>query len=76
MTTLVGIDALRNLGRIGSVVVLCLVLTSCGLGGDDEDPEPTATTETELESQPTQAAEETVEPTETRAPFRLIPSSP
>lgn len=76
MSAHVRIDALRHLGRVGSVLVLCLLLSACSLGGDDEDPDPTATSEPELESLPTQTAQATLEPTETRAAFRLIPSSP
>jgi len=60
--------------RIGSVLVLCLLLVSCGLGGDDEDPEPTATTASEVEA-PAQPTEPVASPT-VEDPFTLIPATP
>ena len=66
MAERVRIDALRPLGRVGAVFVLCLLLTACGIGGDDDnDPDPTATVEEQIESQPTQSSEPTTEPTAT-----------
>lgn len=70
---------LRRLARLGFVLLLSMLLASCSLGGDDDNPEPTETSESEIESQPTQVAEPTSEPTESGTPdssFVLIPSTP
>lgn len=76
-------DALRNVRRFGSVMMLCLVLASCGLG-DDEDgdaPTPTGTSAPMVDSQ-TNQTQEIETPTQTsgigtpESPFTLIPASP
>jgi hypothetical protein len=70
-----------RLARFASMFLVCLLVASCGIGGDDdEDPTPTETPASELESQeqptdePTSDAAESTP--ESEDPFVLIPPSP
>jgi hypothetical protein len=79
----IGNQTHRNVTRIGSMILLCLLLASCSLGGDDNDDaqDPTATTASQVDAQSeaTQEEPEQTEPTEPatpESPFTLIPPSP
>jgi predicted small lipoprotein YifL len=64
---------IRRFGSLAALVVLSLVLASCGLGGDDEEPTPTETPEeASLNAEPTP----TELPSTPDDPFVLVTSTP
>jgi hypothetical protein len=79
----IGNQTHRNVTRIGSMILLCLLLASCSLGGDDtnnaEDPTATSASQVDAQSEATKEEPELSEPTESaspESPFTLIPPSP